>query len=420
VENLTLTGAGALNGTGNSLDNRLTGNSANNVLGGGSGADTLTGGDGDDTLEGGADADSLTGGTGNDTYLVDNPGDQITESEYRGVDPLRVSTDVAGVQGNGDSYNAQSSADGRYVLFDSFASNLVAGDSNGTWDIFVKDLQSGAIQRVSTDAAGVQGNSSSGNARFSADGRTVVFESYASNLVAGDSNGTYDVFVKDLQSGAIQRVSTDAAGAQGNSGSYSAQFSADGRTVAFVSHASNLVAGDSNGALDIFVKDLQSGAIQRVSTDAAGVQGNESKRQRPVLRRRPQRGLLERRQQPGVRRQQCAYDVFVKDLQSGAIQRVSTDAAGAQGISNSYNAGSPPTAAPWSSRAMPATWCPATAMALMTSSSRTCRAGRSSACRPMPPGRRAMVTVSVPNAPQTAATCTAGQQPGRRRQQWHR
>jgi Ca2+-binding RTX toxin-like protein len=166
VENLTLTGTGDLNGTGNSLANLLTGNS---------GANSLSGGAGDDTLDGGAGADSLVGGTGNDTYLVDNPGDQITE--YSGVDPIRVSSNAAGVQGNADSSRAQFSADGRTVVFESSASNLVAGDINGAWDLFVKDLQSGAIQRVSTDAAGAQGNGNSYNARFSADGRSVVFES---------------------------------------------------------------------------------------------------------------------------------------------------------------------------------------------------------------------------------------------------
>jgi Tol biopolymer transport system component len=134
-----------------------------------------------------------------------------------------------------NSDNAQFSADGRYVVFESDASNLVAGDSNGAYDVFVKDLQSGAIQRVSTDAAGAQGNGHSTNARFSADGRYVVFKAIPSNLVAGDSNSASDVFVKDLQSGAIQRVSSDAAGAQGNGGSSNAQFSADGRYVVFES-----------------------------------------------------------------------------------------------------------------------------------------------------------------------------------------
>jgi Ca2+-binding RTX toxin-like protein len=327
VENLTLTGTGDLNGTGNSQANLLTGNS---------GVNSLSGGAGDDTLDGGAGADSLVGGTGNDTYLVDNPGDQITE--YSGVDPLRVSSNAAGLQGNADSSRAQFSADGRTVVFESSASNLVAGDINGAWDLFVKDLQSGAIQRVSTDAAGAQGNGNSYNARFSADGRSVVFESSASNLVAGDSNGTGDLFVKDLQSGAIQRVSTDAAGAQGNDGSYSAQFSADGRSVLFESFASNLVSGDSNGVYDVFVKELQSGAIQRVSTDAAGVQGNGNSYNaqfsadgRSVVFQSVASNLVSGDSN-------AAYDIFVKDLQSGAIQRVSTDAAGAQGNSNSYNA----------------------------------------------------------------------------------
>jgi Ca2+-binding RTX toxin-like protein len=150
----------------------------------------------------------------------------------------------------------------------------VAGDSNGALDIFVKDLQSGAIQRVSTDAAGVQGNSHSDNARFSADGRSVVFSSAASNLVSGDSNGAYDVFVKDLQSGAIQRVSTDAAGAQGISNSYNARFLHRRSHRGLRERCQQPGAGDSNGAYDVFVKDLQSGAIQRVSTDAVGVQGN--------------------------------------------------------------------------------------------------------------------------------------------------
>jgi hypothetical protein len=181
--------------------------------------------------------------------------------------------------------------------------------------------------------------------------------------VAGDSNGAEDIFVKDLQSGAIQRVSTDAAGVQGNSSSLNAQFSADGRYVVFESYASNLVAGDSNGDWDIFVKDLQSGAIQRVSTDAAGAQGNGYSDQRPVLRRRP-------------------HVVF----QSAASNLVAGDSNGT-GIS----------------------------------SSRTCRAGRSSACRPMPPGCRATVTATTPSSPPTAATVVfreQRQQPGGRRQQW--
>jgi Tol biopolymer transport system component len=91
------------------------------------------------------------------------------------------------------------SADGRFVAFSSFADNLVAGDTNGTYDVFVKDLQTGTITRVSTDSAGTQGNSASLNPPISADGRFVAFDSEASNLVADDTNGHRDVFVKDLQ-----------------------------------------------------------------------------------------------------------------------------------------------------------------------------------------------------------------------------
>jgi Ca2+-binding RTX toxin-like protein len=315
------------------LANTLIGSAGHDQLLGLSGNDTLVGGAGNDVLNGGTGADLLKGGLGNDSYVVDDAGDVVDETPT--LDPLRVSTDAGGVQGNGRSNNAQISADGRTVLFDSEASNLVAGDSNGAKDIFVKDLQSGAIQRVSTDAAGTQGNDGSEDARFSADGHSVLFVSLASNLVAGDSNGAEDLFIKNLQSGAIQRVSTDAAGVQGNSSSLNAQFSAEGRTVVFQSYASNLVAGDSNNDWDIFVKDLQSGAIQRVSTDAAGAESNGYSDQprfsadgRHVVFQSYASNLV-------AGDSNGTGDIFVKNLQSGAIQRVSADAAGVQGNSDS-------------------------------------------------------------------------------------
>ncbi len=108
----------------------------------------------------------------------------------------------------------------------------------------------GVITRVSTDAAGGQGNAGSFSPSISADGRYVAFYSYASNLVPGDTNGAGDIFVKDTLTGATARVSTDAAGGQGNVGSYNPSISADGRYVAFLSLASNLVP---NGAEDIFL-----------------------------------------------------------------------------------------------------------------------------------------------------------------------
>jgi Tol biopolymer transport system component len=191
-----------------------------------------------------------------------------------------VSVSSAGVQADSQQspdYNAIS-ADGRYVAFASMASNLAHGDSNGTWDIFVRDRFLGTTERVSVSSSGVQGNDqSSYHHSVSADGRYVAFQSLASNLVPGDTNGSWDVFVRDRQSGTTERVSVSGAGAQANSWSVSPAISADGRFVAFDSIASNLVANDTNGNPDVFLRDLQSGTIERVDVTAGGAEGNFSK-----------------------------------------------------------------------------------------------------------------------------------------------
>src|SRR5262249_36618012 len=142
---------------------------------------------------------------------------------------------------------------------------------------FIKDLTTGVTTRVSTDATGAQANDKSSQAAFSPDGTKVAFWSSATNLVPGDTNGKQDIFVKDLITGAIKRASTDAAGAQADGKSDQPIFSPDGTKVAFISTATNLVAGDANGVLgDLFIKDLITGAIALVSTGSAGVQGDRS------------------------------------------------------------------------------------------------------------------------------------------------
>jgi len=165
----------------------------------------------------------------------------------------RVSVDSAGAQGNNSSEYPSISADGRYVAFQSSASNLVAGDTNLATDIFVRDRQTNTTTRVSLDSAGAQGNNNSREPSISGDGRYVTFHSTASNLVAGDSNGCCDIFVRDRQTNTTIRVSLDSAGTEGNSHSYYPNISADGRYVTFDSWASNLVTGDTNGTRDIFV-----------------------------------------------------------------------------------------------------------------------------------------------------------------------
>ena len=139
------------------------------------------------------------------------------------------------------------------MVFRSDASNLVSGDTNGTWDIFLRDTQTGTTSQLSLDSSGVQGNDGSYSPSISADGRTVAFISYASNLVSGDSNGKEDVFVRDMQTGRTKRLSLASNGTQGNGDSWSPSISADGCYVAFSSYASNLVSGDTNGKDDVFV-----------------------------------------------------------------------------------------------------------------------------------------------------------------------
>jgi Tol biopolymer transport system component len=168
----------------------------------------------------------------------------------------RVSLGPGGVQGNEQSSGPAISADGRFVAFQSAASNLVPGDTNGAQDIFVRDRQTGTTRRVSVGPGGVQTNAeaSSGVPAISADGRFVAFESDATNLVPGDTNGAIDVFVRDRQTGTTRRISVGPGGVQGNSDSGGPAISADGRFVAFVSNASNLVPGDSNARFDVFVR----------------------------------------------------------------------------------------------------------------------------------------------------------------------
>lgn len=186
----------------------------------------------------------------------------------------RVSVSTTGAQGNRDAENPRISADGRYVAFQSTAGTLVPGDTNGKCDVFVRDLFAGTTERVSVGLGGAQSNGDSTGPTLSADGRYVAFGSAASNLVPGDVNSARDVFVRDRVAGATWIVSVASDGSQANNSSVGASISADGRWVAFDSGASNLVPGDTNSTYDVFVHDLQTGATERVSVDSNGVEGD--------------------------------------------------------------------------------------------------------------------------------------------------
>jgi hypothetical protein len=187
-----------------------------------------------------------------------------------------VSMSTAGVQADNLNDIGNISGDGRFVVFISYASNLVPGDSNGSPDVFVRDRQAGTTRRVSVSSSGAQANGSSLWPRISADGRFVAFVSVATNLAGTDANGTVeDIYLHDMQTATTRRVSLSSAGVQANSVSTMPSLSSDGQTLVFASFANNLVAGDTNGHWDVFVRDLPTGVTERVSVSSTGQQGNQ-------------------------------------------------------------------------------------------------------------------------------------------------
>ncbi|MRV71889.1 DUF4214 domain-containing protein [Duganella sp. FT92W] len=236
-----------------------------------------------------------------------------------------ASTNSSGADANGHSYNAEISANGRYVAYLSKATNLVATDTNGHDDVFVKDLQTGSVRNISTTAAGVQADADSKEIAISSDGRLVAFTSYAGNLVANDSSNA-DIFVKDTVTGGLQRVSTDSSGNASNGNSDHAAFSANGRYVVFASQGSNLVQSDTNGTRDIFRKDLLTGETVRASVTADGAQvvGDASDASISADGRYivfSSTGRFTAGDADGK------TDIFIKDMQTGAVSRLSQSGA---------------------------------------------------------------------------------------------
>ena len=186
----------------------------------------------------------------------------------------RASLSSSGAQANGHSVLPAISGDGRFVAFYSDASNLISGDTNGARDVFVRDRIRGTTTRLSVTGSGGEANSHSFAPAISADGRLVAFYSHASNLVAGDQNGLDDVFVGSVEGRQTTRVSTAPGGADANGGSYFPALSGDGRFVAFASFATNLVAADLNEVSDIFVRDRVAGTTTRVNLYPGGVEAD--------------------------------------------------------------------------------------------------------------------------------------------------
>ena len=186
----------------------------------------------------------------------------------------RVSIATGGTEGDAPCHYSVVSADGRFVAFESAATNLVAGDMNGVTDIFIRDRQIGTTERVSVSTGGSEGTLASENPTVSADGRYVAFQSRSFTLVPNDTNAVCDIFVRDRQLVTTALVSVATSGAQGTVDSSYPSISASGRYIAFYSGAPNLVSNDTNGAADVFVRDQFAGTTERVNIATDGTEAN--------------------------------------------------------------------------------------------------------------------------------------------------
>lgn len=244
------------------------------------------------------------------------------------------------ISGVAHGANPSLSGDGRYVAFTSDDATLVPNDTNGAYDVFRRDMQTGTTTRVSVTSSGGQavlGAYVSGPSAISSDGRYVTFTS-ESNLVPNDVNGLADVFVRDVETGQTVLVSVDSSGVQGNGISgYSASISGDGRHVAFGSHASNLVPNDTNGDLDLFARDIQAGVTRRVSVSSAGAEAtccnqpdsSISGDGRLVAFFSAASNLV-------PNDTNAANDIFLHDVQTGQTTRASVNSYGVQANGTSY------------------------------------------------------------------------------------
>jgi hypothetical protein len=239
-----------------------------------------------------------------------------------------------GGSGNNRSFSPAISADGRLVAFVSLANDLVAvaGDSNAASDIFLYDRRDGTMTRVNLAPSGAQANNHSNSVDISADGNLLVFSSLADNLVDGDTNDAYDIFVFDRKRGTLALASRTPAGGVGNHGSSSPRISANGKWVVFSSNAADLVAGDSNEVPDIFLYDVKGKAVELVSVDREGGPANEAS-DAPAVSGDGRYVAFESDASDLIFGDTNAgSDVFVRDRQSGTTTRISVSSDGEEGF----------------------------------------------------------------------------------------
>jgi Tol biopolymer transport system component len=282
--------------------------------------------------------------SGDGRYLAfSSPAYNLVESDTNGAadmfvrdrqtgDLIRVSVNSAGVQGNANSASGMISAAGRYVAFVSSATNLVAGDTNGTADLFVHDLQTGQTTRVNLGSTGQQSNGSlPASPSISADGRYITWNTNSTNLVPADTTPDTDVYVRDTVAGTTALVSVSSAGVKGNGDSSAPSISADGRYITFSSLAGNLVAGDTNGTSDLFLHDMQTGQTMRVNVNNNGDQAVGAQPTTAALSADGRYVVWSSVATNLVAGDtNASRDVFRRDLVSGVTTRVNVTPAGGQ------------------------------------------------------------------------------------------
>lgn len=361
------------------------GTSGNDTMLGDARSNAMYGGEGDDILIGGAGADTMVGGKGSDTYVIDDEGDRVFDPAATAISRR---ADGRLVHGRG----AQFSADGRYLMFLSGSDDVVAGDANLLQDVFIKDMESGVVRRISTDSipelsgrSGIVHAALSPDGRyvafaneymsgswlngvwvageirshiylhnletkvtslveegfsdrvdgwpittpvvFSANGRYLIFESSASNLVPGIGASISLVYAKELATGAVNLVSSTAAGDAAPESSYVVEATADGRYILFRSAASNLIPGgyiDPYGGPNLYVKDMVTGDIRRANVDSLGFGGRHSSEAHLSA---DGRYVVFTSADPNLTGS-WGSQVCIKDLQTGILVRAAADESG--------------------------------------------------------------------------------------------
>ncbi len=252
----------------------------------------------------------------------------------------RVSVSSLGDELNaGGAFYGSISADGRYVTFNSSASNLVSDDTNGVDDIFLHDRMIGTTERISVASDGVEGNDATyAFSSVSGDGRYVFFSSFASNLVPDDTNDVADSFVHDSVSGETIRISVSPTGEQGNNGSLAGKISSDGKFVVFHSNASNLIDDDTNATRDVFVRDLELGVTSRVTTsyDGAGQDSGTNKVPEDITSNGRYAAFPTRSSNIVENDTNDQRDVFIRDITLATTSRISVGYDGSESNGDSF------------------------------------------------------------------------------------